>query len=258
MQAHHTSKRRSLYSTTVTSAFALLFLAILPCCVQPATAAGQCVDDTDDIYVYSPNLYDATSCYKTSDHSSNDISLISWANDSGDYVFNFTFEANVNLLSVDVLLYFFANGTYSSGGEVPPYQAEYSFFVHLNVTNTRVCYNLTNQRGITPVVHGGNVAEVRLLSADTHILSHIPNMLPMEQWFCVGLSAIVVDGGLGYDYINWPLRFNNDQLWLPADMSWVYWVVFGAIALGVVIVVAIVLIKRRKTSGPSKGSKDQK
>jgi hypothetical protein len=220
---------------------------MLPSFGHVSTAAGgQCEDTTDDFYIYSPNLYNAVSCYQTSDYPSNDISLVSWTNVSGDYVFNFTFKGNVNLSRVDVFLYFFANGSYSSGAEIPPYSFVASFFVHLNVTNTRVCYNYTHQRLITPIVHGGNVAEVRLLSADTHILDHIQSMLPMEQWFCVGLSDIVVDGGLGYDYINWPRRFTNDQAWLPEDMSWIYYVVFGAIAAGVVLVVSVVLIRRKK------------
>ncbi|MEX2716241.1 MAG: hypothetical protein Q6370_008065 [Candidatus Sigynarchaeota archaeon] len=232
------------------TAFSLLFLAVLPSFGHVVIAAGgQYVDTTDDIYVYTPEAYRATSCYLTSDYSSNDVSRVAWDNVSGSYIFNVTFQQNVNVSNISLILYFFANASYTSPADIPPYSFQESFFVEINTEfPPRCCYNYTYQKYFYSVhVHDGKTVEMTLSPSQTYILDPIQNRLPMDQWFCVGISSIKLDGAWGYDYINWPQRFNNDQLWLTYDPY--YWhkiIAIGAVALGVVIVLTIILIKRNK------------
>ncbi len=251
-----TSNHQTTKLFTFTCAFALLFLAVFPSLGQFAAAAGSpCIDTTDDIYIYTPDELHPTSCYQTHDYSSNDVTSVSWADVGGNYTFNITFQENVNLSTADVFLFFFTNGTYASPEVIAPYEFAESFFIHLNETNSRICVNNTylKQHLFTPVVHEGKTAELELHSTDTHWITDLQNSLPMDQWFCVGLSRIELDGAIGWDYINWPHRYSNDQLRLPDDMSWIYYVIFGAIALGVVAVVSVIVIRRkRKASNASK------
>nr|MDO8084785.1 hypothetical protein [Candidatus Sigynarchaeum springense] len=99
---------------------------------------------------------------------------------------------------------------------------------------------------------GRNSDILRWIITQTYILDPIQDKLPMDQWFCVGLSTVNLDGKQGQDYINGPQRFYNDQFWLTYDPY--YWhkiIAIGAIALGVIIVLTIFLIKRNKGKTPS-------
>lgn len=235
----------------------LLALTVMPSLVQVSATSGQYIDTTDDFYVYTPRAYKATACYQTADYSSLDIVMVSWENSSGNLIFNITFQENVDLSKADVALYFFANASYASAADIPPYSFKQSFLIDFCPEwNPRICYNYTLQKYFTTSIHG-NILELTLPAAHAYILDPIQDKLPMDQWFCVGWSFVELDGAEAFDYVNWPRRFANDQLWLTYDPY--YWekiVIASAAILGVALLVLIVILKKKRGSkspaGPGK------
>jgi hypothetical protein len=259
MRTMHVSQTGKWKLTTIV----ILVLCICPL-VMPgrvmAANAGQFTDTSDDMFIYAPHAFNgALTCTKINRYSSNDVTEVSWAYNGSIYAFNISFQEAVNLANVSVMLFFFVNGTRSGPDQVEPFFDKnkpnpYSFFVHLNTTSTRFCINYTNQRLITPVIHdGGKTVELDLITVDTPKIQSMPNLLAIDEWFCVGYSLINVIEGEGYDYINWDRRFQNDQLFLPVDYSWIYWVVFlGVGAIVGVLVLVIVWRKKQRASSQSK------
>lgn len=179
---------------TVTSTFVLLLLSTFPSLGHFAAAAGgQYVDATDDFHVFTPQSDHATSYYPTSEYSSNDVSLVTWENVSGNYIFNITFQEDVNISHVMVDLSFFIDGDYASSADIPPYlRHEQDFDIYIvNQSHSRICYNYTLQKYFYSVhIHDNKTIECTLLSSWTYILDPIQHQLPMEEWFCVGLSYV--------------------------------------------------------------------
>ncbi len=235
---------------TFAGIIAILAIVTLPGFGHPAAAAGgQYVDTTDDFYIYTPEAYQAKSCYPSTGYSSFDVSRVTWENVSGNYIFNITFQDTINVSELRVALHFFIDGSYASAADIAPYEFEESFMIDMCPEwSPRCCYNYTYQKYFYSVhVHNGVTLEMNLSTTQTYILDPIQNKLPMEQWFFVGMSTVVLDGAMGHDYINWPRRFTNDQLWLTYDPY--YWhkiIAAGAAALGVIIVLTIVFLKKRK------------
>nr|MDO8087461.1 hypothetical protein [Candidatus Sigynarchaeum springense] len=115
------------------------------------------MDTTDDFYIYTPEAYKATSCHQSSGFSPNDVSRVSWDNVSGNYIFNVTFQGNVNISNVSLMLYFFANASYPGPADIPPYAFQESFFIEICADYApRCCYNYTYQKYFYSVhVHDG-------------------------------------------------------------------------------------------------------
>lgn len=202
-------------------------------------------DDADDLFRYNPETLEPKSCESgLTLYPGYDVILVSVSEDSGEYVFNVTFNGDVNMMGIDLMLFFDVNGSYSDYEDIPPYQAEYNFFIQIEPDLKRIAFNISSQRTISPLLHDNRVLEIVLDASDSHWLTSIGGLLPMSQWKMFGYSTFETASGDVWDYINFPARQSNDLLRCPGFPVWAtVLIVLGSIvALGVVVVI---ILKRK-------------
>ncbi|MBD3351091.1 MAG: hypothetical protein GF364_06360 [Candidatus Lokiarchaeota archaeon] len=199
-------------------------------------------DESDDLYLYIPTTLEPESCKSgLTLYPGYDIINVKVSEENGNYHFNTTFNGDVNMMGLSIMLFFDINGTYASYEDIPPYDLDYNFFVKVSPDSNRIVFSYSSQRTTDPILHNNIMIEMTLDASDNEWILSTPGLLPMSQWKMFGYSTFETASGDVWDYVNWPWRNSNDLLRCPGFPVWgIVLIVLGSIAVaGVVIVVVL-------------------
>jgi hypothetical protein len=222
---------------------ACISIALFPTYVRAADELTY-NDGVDDFYLYYPTELEPERCVgPTGGYSGYDVKEISILKDVNGLHCNITFNGIVTVDNLYLMLFFDINGTYSDINDVPPYTSKDNFFIDIGTLGVnRFCFTYEHQHNVDPIVHNEYTIEMLLPAFRLPWIESTPNVLPVDEWNIYGYSRINMTGEFqGWDYINWPWRFSNDQLRYrsrnPWYNAWTYVLIVGAIvAVGLVTI----------------------